>query len=49
MIRRLLLATIFVTSGFFAGMVLTGRMKTADEAGAVPRPQQQPAQPEPEL
>ena len=45
MIRRLLLATIFVTSGFFAGMVLTGRMKTADEAGAVPRPQQQPAQP----
>jgi Do/DeqQ family serine protease len=47
MIRRLLLATIFVTSGFFAGMVLTGRMKSADEAVAVPPvPQQsQPAAP----
>ena len=45
MIRRLLLATIFVTSGFFAGMVLTGRMRSADEAVAVPPvPQQsQPA------
>jgi Do/DeqQ family serine protease len=43
MTRRLLLATIFVTSGFFAGMVLTGRMKSADEAVAVaPAPQQSP-------
>ena len=47
MTRRLLLATIFVTSGFFAGMVLTGRMKSADEAVAVvPATQQsQPAAP----
>ena len=49
MIRRLVLATIFVTSGFFAGMVLTGRMKSADEAAAVtPATQQsQPAAPMP--
>jgi Do/DeqQ family serine protease len=41
MIRRLLLASIFITSGFFAGMVLTGRMKSAEEAVAVsPAPQQ---------
>jgi len=49
MIRRLLLGTIFVTTGFFAGMVLTGRMKSADEAVAVPRTaqQSQPATPAP--
>jgi len=34
MIRRLLLASILITSSFFAGMVLTGRMRAADEAGA---------------
>ena len=44
MTRRLLLATIFVTSGFFAGMVLTGRMKSADEAVAV-APATEQAQP----
>ena len=34
MFRRFLIAFIFVTSGFAAGMVLTGRMRNADEARA---------------
>jgi Do/DeqQ family serine protease len=34
MITRFLVAFIFVTSGFVAGMVLTGRMRSADEARA---------------
>ena len=34
MIRRFLVAFIFVTCGFVAGMVLTGRMRSADEARA---------------
>ena len=34
MIRRTLVAMIFVMSGFAAGMVLTGRMRSADEARA---------------
>src|SRR5918993_1017445 len=34
MLSRLLVAFIFVTSGFVAGMVLTGRMRSADEARA---------------
>jgi Do/DeqQ family serine protease len=34
MIRRLLLASIFVSSGFIGGMVLTGRFHSADEARA---------------
>ena len=34
MIRRFLVAFIFVTAGFVAGMVLTGRMRSADEARA---------------
>jgi serine protease Do len=38
MIRRTLLALIFVMSGFAAGMVLTGRMRSADEARAEPTP-----------
>ncbi len=39
--RRFLLALIFVTCGFAAGMVLTGRMRTADEArAATPAPTQ---------
>jgi serine protease Do len=50
MIRRLLVASILITSGFFAGMVLTGRMRSADEARASsPAPataqQQTPATP----
>jgi len=36
MIQRTLLALIFVMSGFAAGLVLTGRMRTADEARAEP-------------
>jgi Do/DeqQ family serine protease len=34
MIRRILLATVFVASGFVGGMVLTGHFRTADEARA---------------
>jgi Do/DeqQ family serine protease len=34
MLRRLTLATVFLVVGFVAGLVLTGRMRTADEAGA---------------
>ena len=34
MFRRFIVAFIFVTSGFVAGMVLTGRMRSADEARA---------------
>jgi Do/DeqQ family serine protease len=32
--RRIVLAFLFVTSGFVAGMVLTGRMRSAEEARA---------------
>jgi Do/DeqQ family serine protease len=38
MIRRLLLPFLFVTCGFVGGMVLTGRLRTAEEARAEPRP-----------
>jgi len=34
MLRRLTLATVFLVFGFVAGLVLTGRMRSADEAGA---------------
>ena len=34
MLRRVILVTIFVSCGFAAGMVLTGRMRSADEARA---------------
>lgn len=34
MLRRLTLATVFLVIGFVAGLVLTGRMRTADEAVA---------------
>src|SRR3954469_17627437 len=46
--RRVLLSVVFVLSGFFAGMVLTGRMRTAEESAALTPPRQtdQPA-PEP--
>ena len=36
MVRRVLLAVVFVLSGFVAGMVLTGRMRSADESAAQP-------------
>jgi Do/DeqQ family serine protease len=47
MLSRILVAFIFVTSGFVAGMVLTGRMRSADEAraGATPTAAAQPAAP----
>ena len=32
--RRLALSFVFVMSGFVAGMVLTGRMRTAEESKA---------------
>ena len=38
MIRRTLLACVFVASGFMAGMVLTGKMRSADESAAAPAP-----------
>jgi serine protease Do len=37
MIRRILIPLLFVTCGFVGGMVLTGRLRTADEARAEPR------------
>jgi Do/DeqQ family serine protease len=43
MMRRILLASIFVASGFVGGMVLTGRFHAAEEARAEPSPA--PAQP----
>jgi Do/DeqQ family serine protease len=36
MARRALLACVFVASGFMAGMVLTGKMRSADESSAAP-------------
>ena len=38
MIRRALLACVFITSGFMAGMVLTGKMRSAEESSAAPVP-----------
>jgi Do/DeqQ family serine protease len=46
MLRRVLLAVIFMSCGFAAGLVLTGRMRTAEEARAgapEPPPVQAPA------
>ena len=43
MITRFLVAFIFVTSGFVAGMVLTGRMRSAEEARADVTAAQPPA------
>ena len=40
--RRLLLPFLFVSCGFFGGMVLTGRLRTAEEARAEPRPASAP-------
>jgi Do/DeqQ family serine protease len=47
MLRRILVASIFVSSGFFGGMVLSGRFHAADEAAAGPavRPTASAAQP----
>jgi Do/DeqQ family serine protease len=38
MIRRILLPLLFVTCGFVGGMVLTGRLRSAEEARAEPHP-----------
>jgi serine protease Do len=44
MVKRLSLAAVFVTIGLVAGIVLTGRMRTADVAVAqIPRPPQDAA------
>jgi Do/DeqQ family serine protease len=40
MIRRIAILTIFLTVGFVAGLVLTGRMQSADQATAAPTSQQ---------
>jgi Do/DeqQ family serine protease len=45
MIRRTLLAMVLVMSGFAAGMVLTGRMHTAEEAHAAEPPAPKVVQP----
>ena len=55
MLKRLVAFTLFIAVGFVAGMVITGRMRTADEAVAAPEapaPQGRPAigaQPLPDL
>ena len=40
MIRRIAIITIFIAAGFVAGLVLTGRMQSAEQATAAPRTQQ---------
>jgi Do/DeqQ family serine protease len=47
MTRRLLLASVFVASGFVGGMVLSGRFHSADEAGAAPGDTRLPAATQP--
>ena len=44
MIRRIAILTIFLTVGFVAGLVLTGRMQSADQATAAPTTSQQDGQ-----
>ena len=45
MLRRLILIILFVSCGFAAGMVLTGRMRSAEEARASSRTDAQPPAP----
>jgi Do/DeqQ family serine protease len=47
MIRRALLACVFIASGFMAGMVLTGKMRSADESSAAPASAIHTAAPQP--
>jgi Do/DeqQ family serine protease len=47
-IRRISLVTFFVLVGFAAGLVLTGRMRTAEEAGAQPESAGQSRTPAPQ-
>jgi len=49
MIRRLIVATVFVASGFAGGMVLSGRFHSADEAGAAPAEARAPLAAQPAL
>jgi Do/DeqQ family serine protease len=44
MLRRFLVLVTFVTIGFAAGLVLTGRMRTADVTSAAPAPETEQAQ-----
>ena len=44
MIRRFIVLLLFITAGFVGGMVLTGRMRTADVAVAAPQPEGTPVQ-----
>jgi Do/DeqQ family serine protease len=44
MLRRFLVLVTFVTIGFAAGLVLTGRMRTADVTSAAPAPETELAQ-----
>src|SRR3982750_4196559 len=39
MVRRIAVFTLFMTMAFFAGLVVTGRMRTAGESIAAPAPQ----------
>ena len=43
MLRRIVLFTLFMSVGFAAGLVLTGRMRTAEESTAAPAPAVAPA------
>ena len=43
-VRRIVLATLLVVSGFAAGLVLTGRMRGTSESAAQPRPAAAPQQ-----
>ena len=45
MLRRIFVVTLFLVSGFLAGLVLTGRMRTAGESSAAQAPSPTPAQP----
>ena len=43
MVRRLLVSFVLISAGFAAGLVLTGRMRTATESNAVEAPAQAPS------
>ena len=40
MIRRIAIITVFIAAGFFAGLVMTGRMQSAEQATAAPQADQ---------
>ena len=40
MIRRIAIVTVFIAAGFFAGLVMTGRMQSAEQATAAPQADQ---------